>query len=64
MILRQQPREVETAIQAEKKKLSPEDPAECGRQAFVGPVAEADSDVEFILKYAVNSAKWSASYDI
>ncbi|KAF9263747.1 hypothetical protein L218DRAFT_901405 [Marasmius fiardii PR-910] len=62
--LQQQLKEVESAIQAEKKKLSPKDLGELGRQAFVGLIADADADVELVLKYAVNGAKWSAVYDV
>ncbi|KAL0577863.1 hypothetical protein V5O48_004135 [Marasmius crinis-equi] len=62
--LEQQTKDVNKEISVEKKNISPKDATERGRQAFIGLVADEDTDVELILKYAVRSANWTASYDI
>ncbi|KAL0070022.1 hypothetical protein AAF712_002919 [Marasmius tenuissimus] len=63
--LEEQMKNVDKEIAAEKKRLSPRDAAERGRHAYIGLVADdEDTEVELILKYAVRSANWTASYDV
>ncbi|KAL0058584.1 hypothetical protein AAF712_014730 [Marasmius tenuissimus] len=62
--LEEQLKNIDKEIVAEKKRLSPRDAAERGRHAHIGFVADDDTEVELILKYAVRSANWTASYDV
>ncbi|KAK1221266.1 hypothetical protein PQX77_015926 [Marasmius sp. AFHP31] len=62
--LEEQMKNIDKEIAAEKKRLSPRDAAERGRHAYIGLVADEDTEVELILKYAVRSANWTASYDV
>uniref|UniRef100_A0A0W0EWT0 Mucoidy inhibitor a n=1 Tax=Moniliophthora roreri TaxID=221103 RepID=A0A0W0EWT0_MONRR len=62
--LEKQLKDVEKEIQEERKKIAPKAPYERGRHASIGVVAEEDSDVELVLIYAVNGARWRAGYDI
>ncbi|KAK1223181.1 hypothetical protein PQX77_013948 [Marasmius sp. AFHP31] len=60
----EQLKNIDKEIAAEKKRLSPRDAAERGRHAHIGLFADEDTEVELILKYAVRSANWTASYDV